>query len=451
MTLIDTFNNLGNTIINLVKSKTQHKQNQLIAGDGIRLMANSGEKNANIYIHPDVEAAFQSVIDDLNMEALGLPLVLLEDIASGSITSPKEPFIASTNLTEIPSTSRLSYSIKNNNYVTHVKLSNLQRIAAQQGLLNAFQGCTSLISADLSNLRDATGENLYQAFAGCTSLTSVDFRNLLKVHYSSLASTFRGCTNLTSVDFSSLQQIGEPGFLNTFQDCTSLKSLSFPALRSASFENNARQNCFYNMLQGVTGCTVHFPSNLESVIGQWNDVLDGFGGTDTVVLFDLPASESLLNFIIENPNVYLIINGEASGKLTYVASPEKLVYYACMDLNTGIILFGTTNTGAPGTITNISPDFTQKGYTIKLNVGTSGASALGLITSNTDEPIQQGEVMLIEKTPGVYQAKIIGDYGGMHFVYQIADETTGAVATNIDNPMITTGEDITIDVILTQS
>ena len=44
------------------------------------------------------------------------------------------------------------------------------------------------------------------------------------------------------------------------------------------------------MLSGVTGCTVHFPSNLESVIGSWSDVTDGFDGTNTTVLFDLPAT-----------------------------------------------------------------------------------------------------------------------------------------------------------------
>ena len=44
------------------------------------------------------------------------------------------------------------------------------------------------------------------------------------------------------------------------------------------------------MLRGVTGCTVHFPSNLEAVIGSWSDVTNGFGGTNTTVLFDLPAT-----------------------------------------------------------------------------------------------------------------------------------------------------------------
>ena len=45
------------------------------------------------------------------------------------------------------------------------------------------------------------------------------------------------------------------------------------------------------MLQSVTGCIVHFSSNLQSVIGSWADVTAGFGGTNTTVLFDLTATE----------------------------------------------------------------------------------------------------------------------------------------------------------------
>ena len=44
------------------------------------------------------------------------------------------------------------------------------------------------------------------------------------------------------------------------------------------------------MLNGVTGCTVHFPSNLKSLMMYWSDVTRGFGGTNTIVLFDLPAT-----------------------------------------------------------------------------------------------------------------------------------------------------------------
>ena len=48
---------------------------------------------------------------------------------------------------------------------------------------------------------------------------------------------------------------------------------------------------------------MHFPSNLQSVIGSWSDVQNGFGGTNTTVLFDLPATVTLVgtNSYYRNP------------------------------------------------------------------------------------------------------------------------------------------------------
>ena len=123
---------------------------------------------------------------------------------------------------------------------------------------NAFDGCTSLTSADLSSLTTVSGQSaLNWAFYGCTGLTSMSFPKLAAI--------------------STMQ--------HAFAYCTSLTTLSFPKLQNLS--NNA---VFNNMLQGVTGCTVHFLSNLQSVIGSWTDVQNGFGGTNTTVLFDLPAT-----------------------------------------------------------------------------------------------------------------------------------------------------------------
>ena len=78
-------------------------------------------------------------------------------------------------------------------------------------------------------------------------------------------------------------------FRQAFQDCSSLTTLSFPSLTSNSF--GAYTDQFQYMLSGCSGVTVHFPSNLQSVIGYWSDVIAGFGGTNTTVLFDLPATE----------------------------------------------------------------------------------------------------------------------------------------------------------------
>ena len=158
------------------------------------------------------------------------------------------------------------------------------------GLNYTFYGCTSLTSVDLSNVTSIGSFGLSDAFESCTSLTSTGLDNVTSIGDYGLNYTFYGCTSLTSVDLSNVTSIGDGGLSSAFRRCTSLTSLSFPKLNSNSFGSYTNQ--FNNMLRGVTGCTVHFPSNLESVIGSWSSVTNGFGGTDTVILFDLPLTET---------------------------------------------------------------------------------------------------------------------------------------------------------------
>ena len=177
------------------------------------------------------------------------------------------------------------------NSLTSVDLSSLSTISGTHALSYAFDRCTSLTSVDLSSLSTISGSYAFQyAFYTCTSLTSVDLPSLSTISDSyALYYAFHECTSLTSVDLSSLSTIsGAYALRYAFYNCTNLKELSFPALTSKSFGSNNNQ--FNRMLSGVTGCTVHFPSNLESVIGSWSDVTSGFGGTNTTVLFDLPAT-----------------------------------------------------------------------------------------------------------------------------------------------------------------
>ena len=98
---------------------------------------------------------------------------------------------------------------------------------------------------------------------------------------------FSNCKTITSFESNNVTSIDRYGLTWCFS-FTKITSLSFPALTSSSFGSNTNQ--FNNMLTGVTGCTVHFPSNLQSVIGSWDSVTNGFGGTNTTVLFDLPAT-----------------------------------------------------------------------------------------------------------------------------------------------------------------
>lgn len=158
-----------------------------------------------------------------------------------------------------------------------------------RGMSYSFYGCAGISSVSFNSLTAVGQYGLYYAFSNCTSITSANFSALTTVGARGLQNAFIGCTSLTSVNFPSLTDLTEARELwYAFRDCTSLTILSFPALTSTSFGSDTNQ--FDYMLSGVTGCTVHFPSNLQSVIGSWSQVTSGFGGTNTTVLFDLPPT-----------------------------------------------------------------------------------------------------------------------------------------------------------------
>ena len=162
----------------------------------------------------------------------------------------------------------------------------LGRIVTEDGVLQFPEESFSFSLP--SNATSIGSYGLSYAFYRCTNLTSVDLSNVTSIGSHGLQYAFYRCTNLTSVDLSNVTSIGDYGLQYTFYSCTSLTLLSFPKLNSNSFGGGTNQ--FNGMLNGVRGCTVYFPSNLESVIGSWSDVTNGFGGINTTVLFDLPAT-----------------------------------------------------------------------------------------------------------------------------------------------------------------
>ena len=217
---------------------------------------------------------------------------LNREVVNGKYSLPTTSFTFSlpSNATDVDSYT-MYYAFYNCTGLTSVDLSSLTIISGSQAMNGAFHGCTALTSVDLSSLTTVSGNYaMYHIFEGCTGLTSVGLSNLTTVSGSyAMSYVFDNCTGLTSVDLSSLTTIsGSNAMQFAFDGCTKLKTLSFPALTSNSFDSNTSQ--FNNMLKNVTGCTVHFPSNLQSVIGSWSSVTSGFSGTNTTVLFDLPAT-----------------------------------------------------------------------------------------------------------------------------------------------------------------
>lgn len=233
----------------------------------------------------------------------------------------------------------------NNNSIGSVSFPDLEILNQTNAMLKAFNASESVSSASFPKLTTISGQSAFEnTFASCTNLTTVSFPELTTVpgaygmrdglYMSGLTSVSfpklttvsgmygmenlcSGCSNLTTISFPTLTTLsgyqalahafydskivqaefpalsnitGQKCLSKLFSNCTQIQSVSFPALTSTSFGSYTNQ--FSNMLYfQVKDCTVHFPSNLQSVIGSWSDVSAGFGGTNTTVLFDLPATE----------------------------------------------------------------------------------------------------------------------------------------------------------------
>ena len=225
---------------------------------------------------PGFTFSLPSTAHDLNSHALDHAFATCNWITSADFSS----------LTKITGENALDHAFYQGHSFASFDFSSLTQVTGTDAFNSAFAS-TVITSADFSSVT-TFGGGLYQfrsAFQYCTSLTSVDFSSLRGAgNTGCFNGAFTGCTSLTSVNFSSLTSVvGDGPFGSAFKNCRALRTISFPALTSfgTTFTNQ-----FSNMLSGVTGCTLHFPAaaqaKVEALTGYPN-----FGGTNTVVLFDL--------------------------------------------------------------------------------------------------------------------------------------------------------------------
>lgn len=195
------------------------------------------------------------------------------------------------SLTTISGSYGMCYCFNGCKGLTSVDLSSLTTISGSNAMEECFSYCTNLTSVDLSSLTTISGGSaMSYCLSYCTGLTSVDLPSLTTISGSyGMNFCFAGCANLTTVGLSSLTTISGSGAMaNCFWSCKKLTELRFPALQSFG-TSTSTVNQFSGMLTGVTGCTLHFPSNMQSEVERRTGY-PNFGGTNTVVLFKLPPT-----------------------------------------------------------------------------------------------------------------------------------------------------------------
>lgn len=158
----------------------------------------------------------------------------------------------------------------------------------------AYVTWASNTTIDMSELTTISGSYACEdMFAWGRNIAKVDMSNVTTISGDYACYSMFYYSDIQEVDLSKLENITGSQACGMMFAHTSLPALSFPALKSTSFGSNTNQ--FNNMLSGVTGCTVHFPSSLQGYLSQWTSVQNGFGGTNTTILWDLPATEPTLN------------------------------------------------------------------------------------------------------------------------------------------------------------
>lgn len=201
-----------------------------------------------------------------------------------------------SSLTNISGVSACRFMFSNCTGITSVDLGSLTTINGMYACSSMFNGCTGITSVDLSSLTTISGSYACQSmFSHCTGITSIDISSLTTISSTNGAlNMFDNCNGLVSVTFTSLSVLtGSGACAGMFNSCPSLTSLSFPALTSTSFGSTSVTQ-FNNLVSYCTGVTIHFPSNLDPQNGSTViSSLTGypnFGGTNTTLVFDLPAT-----------------------------------------------------------------------------------------------------------------------------------------------------------------
>lgn len=253
-----------------------------------------------------------------------------------------------------------------------IDLSNLTTIG-DYGMSGAFSNQPEITGVSLANLTTVGYYGMSSAFTYCTGLTDVDLSSLTTIDTSGLSNTFYN-SKLTNITFDNLSSIGANGLQSAFFMNSTLQSISFPALTPNSFASGDT-SAFSRMLTVVSNATVHFPVDLRSVIGSWPDVLNGFGGTNTTVLFDLDGCTTTFDIIPSRYSIVMVNSELISDEYTALLRKGTTVDYIVYNQDYG---FYTNSYNVPSADTDtLSVDLRGKTYnTVAFNIGISGLTIL---------------------------------------------------------------------------
>ena len=185
---------------------------------------------------------------------------------------------------------RFTLTLNETGVLTDIDFNDVEVISGKNVLMEQFVGNKGLGKVNTSGIKKITGEGgMKGAFLSAQfSGEFPTFDSLEEISgYMGAVSLFQESNISGSFRFPKLSKITGSVCLGLAFELTNIEHIYFDALTTQSFGSDTTQLAM--IVDGVTGCTLHFPSNLSSVIPTLYDY-PNFSGTNTVILYDLPAT-----------------------------------------------------------------------------------------------------------------------------------------------------------------
>lgn len=112
--------------------------------------------------------------------------------------------------------------------------------AAVENMQSMFEGCSSLIELDLTGINTQSVTNAQSMFDGCEKLESLDLSGLTMTNVTAMKDMFAGCTSLATLDLPTLDVEGVTDMSGIFSGCASLKNLDFTGATTTGATTMAR-------------------------------------------------------------------------------------------------------------------------------------------------------------------------------------------------------------------
>ena len=171
--------------------------------------------------------------------------------------------------------------------ITSVSFPDLENLSGRNALYSAFRHNSSKVSSfSAPKLKTITGEDALRTCFWYSKIEELSLPELEDIRNLAFEGCFAYSLLLRTARFNKLNKIGFYSFFECFSSCQNV-DLYFNSIKSDTFVDDTG---FVDMLSGATNCTIHVPSNTQSII-QGLDGYPDFGGTNTTILYDLPATE----------------------------------------------------------------------------------------------------------------------------------------------------------------